>query len=212
MQKKIAVALLVLAVTAGAASAQVDMSRFPSPIEPGNILLSPGFSIIPGSLTLGGSGYSMSINTFGIGGALAVDYALPIPLTVGAEVGFENYHFSDFGGDFELGTIPIMFRIAWHPNFGVQGLDPYILGKGGIGIPMQAKVSSGGVSVSTDLLDLGFGFGVDAGVRYFFTDMIGAFGELGYQTIIYTISGIGGGSETASLGGFAIRLGVTIKF
>jgi hypothetical protein len=182
MKRKVVAVLLVLAAITGSVQA----------LDQGSILLSPGFSINLSSAKQSYNGSSYSLDTTGIGGALAVDYVLSAPITLGGEVGFENYSIASL----DLGLIPIMFRAAWHPDFGIDGLDPYVLGKAGVGIPL-------------DRLDIGFGFGADLGIRYFFTDMIGAYAELGYGGIFSKATGT---DIKVSLGGFTGRFGITVKF
>ena len=157
--KKIVLVLLIFAVVGGTAFA-FDISSFPDPIEPGNILISPTFN-------LGG--------LFGYGAMLGItaagDYALPIPFMVGLESGFA---FLTVSGGPKL--IPILARFSWHPNFEVDSLDiyarlklGYTVGFGSVGAREYGHWSGG------------FSFGTTAGVRYFFSDVVGVFGDLGWD-------------------------------
>ena len=155
--KKVVLVLVILAVVGGSAFA-FDLFSFPDPIEEGDILISP-------TIHLGGISYGWGLGVMlGISGA--VDYALPLPIPfmAGGEVGFA--FFTSKGGPM---LIPILGRFSWHPNFEVDGLDTYTRFK--IGYAIGFGEGWGG----------GFSFGTTAGVRYFFTDNIGVFGELGWD-------------------------------
>ena len=174
--KKFLLVLVILAIVGGAAFA-FDVNTFPSPIEKGSVLISPGFGL--GSYWSAGAGWGIST---AFGGALAVDYALPInfALTLGAEAGF-LYSSLDWGissASGSLTTVPIMFRIAWHPNFEVKGLDVYAMLKLGFALGFWGGDAKkyGGNDVKNPN---GFAWGTQVGVRYFFTDNIGIFGEFG---------------------------------
>ena len=171
--KKIILLLLILVVVGGSVFA-FDISTFPSPIQPGNLLISPTISI--------GRFFSWWDYGFLLGITGAVEYALPIPLTVGGEVGVA------FGfGEYGVIGIPILAKVAWHPNFEVPNLYTYITLKLGasLGFPTgEAKNDTKGGA--------GFAYGFNAGVRYFFTPTIGVFGELGWDQYRYSIKYDGG--------------------
>jgi len=167
--KKIVLVLLILVVIGGTAFS-FDIHSFPDPIQKNSILLSPtfhfGFS--------GVAGWSSYSSLFSFGLTVAADYALPIPvaLAVGLEFGFAS-NFEDFSDGV---TLPILVRVSWHPNFEVRGLDPYVTMKLGYSIGVgnwgyESKYWSSG----------GFSYGFNVGCRYFFNDIIGIFGELGYD-------------------------------
>ena len=160
--KKIVLVLLILAVFGGSAFA-FDLFSFPDPIEEGNILISPTFNL--GGLA-GWGGVMIGITG-------AVDYALPIPIPfmVGGEVGF-----AFFTEEYGPKLVPILARFSWHPNFEVDGLDTYVRLKMGYSIGFGDAGGSGYGGWSG-----GFCFGSTAGVRYFFSDNIGVFGELGWD-------------------------------
>ena len=159
--KKIVLVLLILAVAGGSAFA-FDINSFPDPIEEGQFLISPTFHL--------GSFFGYGV-TLGITGA--VDYALPIPvaLMVGGEVGV-----AFIAASYTPILIPILARVSWHPNFEVDNLDVYVRTKLGYAIGFG---SSGYGSDSN--WGGGFSWGVSSGVRYFFTEMMGVFGELGWD-------------------------------
>ena len=158
--KKIVLVLLILSVVGGSAFA-FDINSFPDPIEENQILISPTFHL--GSFF--GYGVTLGITAAG-------DYALPIPvaLMVGAEVGV-----AFVAASYTPILIPILARVSWHPNFEVENLDVYVRTKLGYSIGFGSSSYSTGWGG-------GFSWGVSSGVRYFFTEMIGIFGELGWDS------------------------------
>jgi hypothetical protein len=169
--RKIAAVIILAALVAGSASA-LDFTTFPSPIEKGCLLISPNIGL--------GSFYSGWASETLFGGDVAVDYALPInfALTVGGELGFYGSKLGGFAGyDATVGLIPILGRVAWHPNWEVKGLDTYVMFKLGIGMGFW-----GGSDKPDGITNpFGFSYSFNIGGRYFFTDMIGAFLEVGYE-------------------------------
>jgi opacity protein-like surface antigen len=184
-------ALLVFGTAVPAFSAD-----FPSPIEKGDILINGGFGI-----GMYGFTFKVNSNLFSatyedptlFGGYVSVDYALSLdlPLTLGIEIGYSGASFEspykqqilNLNGlpEGSLGFIPILVRAAWHPNFGVENLDPFLMLKLGYGFGW----------LSGDFADIyrtkgpsGFGFGFDIGLRYFFTSHIGAYMEVGYERFV----------------------------
>jgi hypothetical protein len=177
--KKICLVLLILAVVGGAAFS-FDLKSFPSPIKPGSLLLNPTVNMGSyGASVSGGGSSETDTGGFGLGITLSADYALPIPLTVGLETGFGTAFDDDFDGI----VIPILARVAWHPNFEVPNLDTYIT------LKLGYSVATG------DGLDGGFSGGGNVGARYFFSPKIAVFGELGYDR--YTM-----GSDEINIPGF----------
>ena len=176
--KRIALVLLIFIVVAGAAFS-FDPTTFPSPIQPGNILVSPAFHLGGHSFNLP-SGYSYG-SAFGLGISAAIDYALPIPfaLSVGGELGIIMAP----GSVMTPMGIPILARIAWHPNFEVPNLDTYIRFKmgGNIGFALDSNWKSGG----------GFAWGINFGARYFVSPTIAPFAELGFTQYGFKIKEAG---------------------
>ena len=168
MKKKVLL-VLILAMLGGAAYS-FDWHSFPSPIEKGQILISPTFNL--GTWLLVGAS---------LGPTVAVDYALPVnvAIMVGGETG-AIFLASRYYADSLPISVPIFARVSWHPNFEVKGLDPYVRFKlgGNIAFVSHSRWTGGGVAV-----------GFNTGVRYFFNNNIGIFGELGYD--YYGISSIG---------------------
>jgi hypothetical protein len=224
------VGMLVVVLTFGTAASAFS-AGFPSPIESGDILINGGFGI-------GMYGFTFKVDVLGqsvvyenpllLGGYVSVDYALPInfPLTVGLEIGFSGasiegvphpYIDAPGGG---LGFIPILARAAWHPDFGVENLDPFFMFKMGYGFGWLSgdfadRVKPEGPS--------GFGIGIMIGARYFFTSNIGAFVEAGYERFFASFDydtgtiPVGGSTTTHLFGSWDspvqrfVTLGITYK-
>ena len=138
-----------------------DFSSFPVPIEKGDVLISAGFDV---GLTDEPSAL--------MGGVLSLDYALPVDigLTIGIEVGMAG---GDAGKDRSVGVIPVLARFAWHPNWGVRNLDTSVMMKMGVGIGFWLGDRRG--------LDNpgGIALGIGVGARYFLSQRLGVFAELG---------------------------------
>jgi len=161
--KKFVLILLILAVVTGAAYS-IDLRIFPSPISKGNILISPIFNF-----GFFGWGYYSGLDV-ALGGSVAVDYALPVPVMVGLEVGVAGVT-----EEYTPIAIPILARASWHPNWGVPKLDTYVR------LKLGGNIGLGKLPLDGGRWGGGFAYGFQAGVRYFFTDIIGVFGELGYD-------------------------------
>jgi hypothetical protein len=137
----------------------LDFTHGPDALQPKDILINGAFDVGNASIA------SSSGILFGFTGG--VDYVLPkFGLTIGGETGYSG---SSVDGD-RFGVIPIMARLGYHPDFGVNNLDVYAMLKLGMGI---------GFALNNNRV--GFGIGFNLGTRYFFTPHIGVFGELGYN-------------------------------
>lgn len=154
--KKIVLVLCIL-LLAGGTAFSFDLTTFPSPIQQGSLLISPTFNL--------GSYYYAS--AFALGITASVEYCLPISfaLAVGGEAGVGFL----VGYSESYLCIPIFARVSWHPNFEVNNLDTYLVLKLGYNISL------------TQYYGGGFSFGFAAGARWFFTPVIGVFGELGWD-------------------------------
>jgi hypothetical protein len=204
--------ILVLALVLGIAAAgySFDAKTFPDPIQKGSILISPGFGL--GTFFPGITGSSSSTL---VGGSVAVDYALPInfALTVGGEIGFSGSKLESWAGhdpDSSFFGIPLIARVAWHPNWEVRNLDTYILAKLGYDIGFW-----GGDMGDADVKNPhGVVFGTNIGICYFFTPSIGAFFEGGYEYhfLRYKYNrGYGTSGTWPAFGAKFITLGATFK-
>ena len=166
--KKFVLVLLILAVVGSSAFA-FNIKTFPSPIEKRSLLISPGVAI-------GINVNSWDLTGFQLGIPVSIEYALPInfALTVGGQTGV-GLGFTSSGGGTML-SIPIMAKVAWHPNFEVKNLDLYYAIKMGLAIGIWAGAPDGWKKAGA-----GFAFGTDIGIRYFFTPKFGINGEVGWD-------------------------------
>ncbi|MDR0302327.1 MAG: porin family protein [Treponema sp.] len=181
----------------------LSVSAFSDDLK-GSFILGAGFTA--GQLKPNLSGIE---NTLLMGGRLHADYAVLQWLSIGIESGFSGAPIGDT--DFSAGVVPVLARVAWHP-FALQNLDPYLVGKAGYGVGFWTK--EGTDYNWTDPYGA-FVWGVDVGVRYFFTKVIGAFIEAGYecQHIDWEHPGMEVPKwEGAANGRTYATLGLTVKF
>ena len=162
--KKAMLLLFAILFAAGTGFA-LDFTRGPQAVPPGSILASAAMALGNTHVTRSWGSGSATARRGLFGFTFAVDYALPkFGLTVGVESGY-------LGGSvvfMDLSAIPIMGRLGYHPNLGVENLDVYALFKIGAAIGSLGEDS-----------DTGFGIGAGLGIRYFFEKNLGAFAELG---------------------------------
>ena len=136
----------------------------------GSFIFGTGFNLGVFQSTLDGIG-----DTLLMGGRLHADYAISQWLSIGLETGYSTAKINY--SDFAVGIVPILARLAWHP-FSLQNLDPYIVGKAGYGVGFWVQEGDG--YNWTDPCG-GFVWGIDVGLRYFFTQFVGIFLEAGYE-------------------------------
>jgi hypothetical protein len=141
------------------------------------------------------------------------DYMVPInklPFSFGAYVGFTTSKHTAYGGDlrpyynykwdwvYKYTGLAFGARAGYHFNFGVKNLDTYgglMLGyyrfagkaelEGSDTKPAGLDVPSASVTDYSTFL-----FGFNGGVRYFFTNNIGAYAEFGYSAISFISVGV----------------------
>jgi len=121
--------------------------------------------------------------------SVSVDYKLPIelPITAGAIVAFSQWKKSIRSIDAIYTNIGFGARGMYHFNF-LENLDTYAgitLGY----VYQSAKLKANGIDYGRVDGNSFFLWGVCIGARYFFTDLIGAYMELGYSGLQYV--GIG---------------------
>jgi hypothetical protein len=121
----------------------------------------------------------------GIGGNVFVDYLLPIglPLSLGAEIGIDGTKFTiESWGEETVTAIPLLLRAAYHFDL-VPKLDLYVVGK--IGYVFGTWKGDQKTWLEDNQVTVGsiggFGFGIDAGVAYYFNSTMGAFAEVGFD-------------------------------
>jgi hypothetical protein len=186
MMKKAAAVLLL-----STALALTAVSAAPTPLQKGDILLNAGLglgSFDLGSLRINGPGWWANYGSYFLfGGYVAVDYVLPIdfPLTIGLEVGYsytsiDSPYTNVFSGS--ASAVPILIRAAWHPDFAIPNLDTYVLFKLGYAVGSFGGEIADKSTISTEPSGALIGFNI--GGRYFFTENLGAFGELGYERVM----------------------------
>ncbi|GHV69733.1 hypothetical protein AGMMS49928_13380 [Spirochaetia bacterium] len=173
MKKRILMAIIAAVAVVGAANAQVTIS---------------------GGLALGSAEYkdSMGSSTIkgdvGIGGNIYLDYVLPIgvPMSLGIEAGIDTSTFKDTNKDSnteDVGTaIPILLRVAYHFDL-ASNLDLYLVGKIGYAFnDFTGDTADYMKSVDVTLeMEGGIAFGIDLGVCFYFTPLVGIFAEAGYD-------------------------------
>jgi hypothetical protein len=176
--KKFLVLFVLLAVMVGSAFSLDDnwFAKTPDPIKGKQLMISPSFAV----------------GIRGIGGTVAFDYVLNnTPFTLGGSVGFNYWNYASYLGTTVDGYknsylfIPLAFRFGWHPDFGVKGLNPYLVT--GISPTIYFHTVSYDASywgTSEKHTEGGLYwwsiFYINAGIRYFFTDKFGVFGEFGW--------------------------------
>ncbi|GHV88340.1 hypothetical protein AGMMS50267_07030 [Spirochaetia bacterium] len=241
-RKKVMLGAMLLAVALTSLSA-LDFKTPGGGITPGNILVKAGFGTGTGS-----TGSLDLASAFSIGGNISAEYMLPwVALGVGIETGFNTFNngttvrgFSDpsdlYAGrevlDVGLGVLPVLLRIAYHPDFGIANLDIYAAGKIGYGIGFflggdaekfqaefnDASGADGGYAAQAPS---GLAWGVNLGAAYYFTKNIGVFLEGGYQyqSLTFTFneySGYRNGSKWentyAAYGTEYGKIGLAFKF
>ena len=164
-------------------SQDANWIKEPRSINPGDIFLNGAFTVGRTSVNVSWVGNKLtgeilwindSKTAFGFN--FAIDYTLKNNrFTVGAESGYSSVSF--YGYPFR--TLPILLRFGYHFNVTSNSLDLYILAKAGIAMGFVF-----------DNTYSGFGFGINAGGRYFFNKNLAFFAELGYDRNVIKESGI----------------------
>jgi hypothetical protein len=200
MAKRIVLAVIAALAFAGTANAQITISG--------------GFALSGAEIKA--SAYEGEI---GIGGNIYLDYLLPIgvPMSLGAEIGVDTSTFPYDGGEDTAIAIPLLLRIAYHFDL-MPKLDLYLVGKIGYAFGDvtgdsidMVKNAGGDVEVAG-----GLGFGIDAGVAFYFTSLVGIFAEVGFDQYNgkYTVTN-SFSNESSSTGVIFNRFftaGLSIKF
>jgi opacity protein-like surface antigen len=167
--------LLFLAVLLPAASVFcVDWMYGPESLWPGDTLISGGLAL--GNVSV--LGFRENSSGFNV----TVDYALKIGygLAVGGE--FSYLKASNYG--ITASAVPIQFRFSYHPDFQVPNLDVYGIAKLGV---TYGSADDGGSSIGSTMT---LGLGIGAGLRYYFTETIAGFAELGIDSYTFNVGGI----------------------
>jgi hypothetical protein len=193
MEKKMIKKLVLVAVLgmigAGGLFA-LNWQAFPVPIKDGDFMISPGI----------GFGAPLHGNMVIPPISASFDYALPVglPFTLGALAGFTtSKHKRDYivgvnNYTYDYTGIAIAGRFGYHPDLGVKNLAISVNIALGYYI-YNAKATYGGEWSGNkpdpdDYSRLYLGFNL--GARYFFTNHIGAFLELGYSAMSLVTAGM----------------------
>ena len=174
--KKILLLLFVFTLVSISAFS-MDILNFPPPIDKGDLLVNAGI----GFGTFGSRNWNMRIPPL----AASLEYCLPVelPISVGGMFSFFSYGWDRPGGDsWTYNFMVFAARGNWHWNFDVSWLDFYT----GLSLGYQhfTERYSGPDSVWANNFYSwnysGLYWATQAGARFFFTDKIGAFAELGH--------------------------------
>jgi hypothetical protein len=187
MTKKIVLVVALAMIGAGGISA-LNWQAFPDPIKEGDFMISPGI----------GFGTPLHGNMVIPPISASIDYAMPVglPFTLGALAGFttSEYKGSHGGGNtftYDYTGIAIAGRFGYHPDLGVKNLN--ISANIALGYYIyNAKAAyadtwSGDKPNPDDYSRLYLSFNL--GARYFFTNNIGAFLDLGYSAMSFVTAG-----------------------
>jgi opacity protein-like surface antigen len=158
------------------------------------ITISGGFALSSiNNLSVSGSDANIDTSV-GVGGNVYLDYLLPIniPLSLGFEAGVDGGNFTIKGMDGynnphnydeTMLAIPLLLRAAYHFDFSPK-LDLYLVGKIGMAFGIWTGDFKDELDKDTTVkIDtiMGFAFGFDAGIAYYFTPRFGIFGEVGFD-------------------------------
>jgi hypothetical protein len=178
MAKKVVLALVLVGVLAGGVSAQTWYDSYAPGVDADKVFIN-------GGIGFGYSAYAMGVPPISV----SADFKLPIsfPITVGGVAAVSTWRDSHFSGDYEVDVtyVNIGFgaRGMYHFNF-LKNLDTYAgLTLGFVAQTVDVKYGSAYGNISKPSYDPEpfFLFGVNLGARYFFTNNIGAYLELGYS-------------------------------
>jgi hypothetical protein len=173
--KKLLVFFIVLAVFGTLSVSALDLTSFPAAVSESHVLINAGVGF--GSARYG----SMTIPP--LTATVDIPVALGgLPFSFGGMFGFTQSRWTYYGNDYLAYNVFVFGgRANYHFNFGVNKLDTYA------GLTLGWEIGTWSSSNDADDYWLkyygnysGFHFGFQAGVRYFFTNNIGAFAELGY--------------------------------
>jgi hypothetical protein len=174
-RKRLVLFSAVLGILGAASVSALDLTSFSTAINGSHALINVGVGFGParyGSMTIPPLSGTVDI-PLALGG---------LPFSFGGSVGFAQSRWNYYGNDYLAYNVFVFGgRANYHFNFGVNKLDAYA------GITLGWEIGRWGSSNDADDSWLryygdysGFHFGFQAGVRYFFTSIIGAFAEAGY--------------------------------
>ncbi|MCL2802254.1 MAG: hypothetical protein FWD28_10905 [Treponema sp.] len=184
MKKKLVIVLVIFVMAIGSASA-LDFMNAAEGVKDSGFLINVGVGF--GTL----SPYDMIVPPVGI----SVEYMLPIdlPISVGGFFDFAMYGSGNkdtFAGYYQ--DMPMVFGLkgSWHVDFGVPNLDIYASVVLGYMIWERSREYTF-IGPQTQKFNMSaVYFGTHLGGRYFFTDNIGAYAELGYSALTFARIGL----------------------
>ncbi|MCL2069592.1 MAG: hypothetical protein FWH19_01225 [Treponema sp.] len=188
-KKKALMVLLMVAVATGGVFAQTWYESYAPGVQDNKFFLNVGIGFGPTG------GYDMGIPPV----SASVDFKLPIdmPITLGAFVTYTTWSYSSgipsmYSIDVTYTNIGFGGRGMYHFNF-VENLDAYA------GLSIGYVLQSTKVETSGALGGIGGAsydgvpfllWGLNFGARYFFTDLLGAYFEIGYSGLQYASVGL----------------------
>jgi hypothetical protein len=177
---KFILVLVLVGLSTGGVFAQDWYDSYAPGIDSSKVLINAGIGF--GALL---PGYDIGIPPISVSAVFKLPVSVPI--TLGPLVALSSqtysYNYAGYGYKFTYTHFAIGARGMYHFNF-VKNLDAYA------GLVLGYVISSGkaeytgnwGSVRKTDPTNLSyFLWGADIGVRYFFTDTVGAYLELGYS-------------------------------
>ena len=181
--KKIVLFLILAVFIAGGVFAQEsDVNSYAPGLEDNNIFINAGIGF--------GRTYEYKMSIPPISASVDVKLPIDLPITLGGTVIFTTWNWDVFTVKARLTAIGFGARGMYHLNL-VENLDVY----GGVLLGawlLRSKVESNflGSSYSDTETDLDFLWGINIGARYFFTDTIGAYVEVGYNDLQFVSVGL----------------------
>jgi opacity protein-like surface antigen len=213
--KKIVLVSLMIAAIVGSAAA-LDWMAYPESVEKGKFLINAGVGV--GGSALGNDyelhdkyaneykrkyGIAISAAKASVPIRASVDFAFREPFTLGAEAGFTFYKKEqnvndDYYGVYDATTSGTGFafgaRFGYHPNFGVKNLDVYA--NAGLGLYIRSWKGEGKSNIRSeydvkeDDSESNVSFSLTVGGRYFFTNNIGIFADVGLGPLSALTAGL----------------------
>ncbi|MBN2625328.1 MAG: outer membrane beta-barrel protein [Spirochaetales bacterium] len=185
MKNKLTLIVMLLFIAAsGTLLFAQDWTDYSPAFEEGDMAIQAGIGLIP---------------TFGYGDStvppisVGFEYATPVadlPLSFGGLIGYsaskDEYSYWSYSWSYKYSYILIGARASWHVDLNVENLDTYagvMLGYNVVTVTVDGDDTFASSSASGSSLI----YGGYIGARYFFTENIAAFGELGYGMGVLTL-------------------------
>ncbi|MDR1248487.1 MAG: hypothetical protein LBK63_04200 [Treponema sp.] len=187
MTKRIVLAVVLATIGASGLFA-LNWQAYPVPLKPGNIMVNLGV----------GFGTPLHGNMVIPPISASFDYALGgLPFTLGALAGFMTSEYTydytgGYGYTYDYTGLAIAGRFGYHPDLGVKNLDVSAnLALGYYLYTAKANYNGSWSGPKPDPKDYSrLYLGFNLGGRYFFTDNVGAFLELGYSALSFVTAGV----------------------